>query len=35
MTESRLDFWVGLNKYAVSQRGSSAHTEYRLVKQGE
>lgn len=29
--EARLKFWRELNDYAVSQRGKSARSEYRLV----
>lgn len=33
--ERRLTFWRELNDYAVSQRGESARTEYRAVKNEE
>ena len=29
--EGRLDFWRELNEYAVSKRGKSATTEYRVA----
>ncbi len=29
--EDRINFWRKLNDYAVSQRGPSAHSEYRAV----
>jgi hypothetical protein len=31
-TASRLDFWRGLNDYAVEARGKSARSEYRLKR---
>lgn len=30
--ERRLEFWRDLSAYAVSQRGNSAHTNYRKVE---
>lgn len=31
--EARLEFWRGLNDYAVEARGESARSEYRLKKE--
>lgn len=28
--QSRLDFWVDLNNYAVSQRGESARSQFKI-----
>lgn len=29
--EKRLEFWQGLNDYAVAQRGEGARSEFRLI----
>lgn len=28
--QSRLDFWIDLNNYAVSQRGESARSQFKI-----